>query len=204
MKVGTRIISGFVVLGIFIIVTSYIGVQPIEKKLKEIGGFHSAALFSIQSLNSALTGAVEESFAYVVSGDIHEKEEFLQWAEHFNQTAKEFHQLARLDRPGEEEEKALFEKVVSEQSVLVKHAKTMFEEYEGTGAVSSKIFQQYEEAIDGVTTTLNKFVGIEKAEVEHSHQVALDIIQRSQETIYGVALTSLILAVGLGIFISRT
>ena len=46
MKVGTRIISGFVVLGIFIIVTSYIGVQPIEKKLKEIGGFHSAALFS--------------------------------------------------------------------------------------------------------------------------------------------------------------
>ena len=204
MKVGTRIISGFVVLGIFIIVTSYIGVQPIEKKLKEIGGFHSAALFSIQSLNSALTGAVEESFAYVVSGDIHEKEEFLQWAEHFNQTAKEFHQLARLDRPGGEEEKALFEKVVSEQSVLVKHAKTMFEEYEGTGAVSSKIFQQYEEAIDGVTTTLNKFVGIEKAEVEHSHQVALDIIQRSQETIYGVALTSLILAVGLGIFISRT
>ena len=204
MKVGTRIISGFVVLGIFIIVTSYIGVQPIEKKLKEIGGFHSAALFSIQSLNSALTGAVEESFAYVVSGDIHEKEEFLQWAEHFNQTAKEFHQLARLDRPAEGEEKALFEKVVSEQSVLVKHAKTMFEEYEGTGAVSSKIFQQYEEAIDGVTTTLNKFVGIEKAEVEHSHQVALDIIQRSQETIYGVALTSLILAVGLGIFISRT
>ena len=73
MKVGTRIISGFVVLGIFIIIASYIGVQPIEKKLKEIGGFHSAALFSIQSLNSALTGAVEESFAYVVSGDIHEK-----------------------------------------------------------------------------------------------------------------------------------
>ena len=116
MKVSTRIILSFVMLGVFIIIASYMGIRPIENQLKEIGTFHSTALYSIQSINSKLTGAVEESFAYVVSGDIHEKEEFLQWAEHFNQTAKEFHQLARLDRPGEEEEKALFEKVVSETS----------------------------------------------------------------------------------------
>jgi len=54
------------------------GIRPIENQLKEIGRFHSTALYSIQSINSNLTGAVEESFAYVISGDVHEKEEFLQ------------------------------------------------------------------------------------------------------------------------------
>ena len=54
-------------------------------------------------------------------GTFMKKEEFLQWAEHFNQTAKEFHHLAHLDRAGEENEKSLFELVVSAQSDLVKH-----------------------------------------------------------------------------------
>ncbi len=78
MKVSTRIILSFVILGLFIIIANYMGIRPIENQLKEIGRFHSTALYSIQSINSNLTGAVEESFAYVISGDVHEKEEFLQ------------------------------------------------------------------------------------------------------------------------------
>ena len=66
------------------------GVRPIQSEFKDIGRSHSAALFSIQSINSHLTGAVEESFAYVISGDVLEKEEFLQWAEDFKQNSKEF------------------------------------------------------------------------------------------------------------------
>ena len=81
MKVSTRIILSFVMLGVFIIIASYMGIRPIENQLKEIGTFHSTTLYSIQSINSKLTGAVEESFAYVVSGDAQEKEEFLQWAD---------------------------------------------------------------------------------------------------------------------------
>ncbi|MCH8314197.1 MAG: response regulator, partial [Nitrospinae bacterium] len=207
MKVGTRIIVSFVILGVFIIVASVLSVRPIETKLKEIGGFHSDALYSLQSLNSKLTEAVEESFAYVVSGDTNEKKEFLQWAEHFKQNAQKFFELAkqvlvRMDGP-EEEEKALYDKIVSGQSVLVKHAKTMFEEYEETGAVSSETFQQYEEAIDLVTNSLDKFVEIEKAEVALSHQIALDTINKSEQIIYGVAFISFILAIGLGLLVSK-
>ena len=113
MKVSTRIILSFVMLGVFIIIASYMGIRPIENQLKEIGTFHSTALYSIQSINSNLTGAVEESFAYVISGDVLEKEEFLQWAEDFKQNSKEFYDLAKLNRPGEEDEKALFDKIIS-------------------------------------------------------------------------------------------
>ena len=204
MKVSTRIILSFVMLGVFIIIASYMGIRPIENQLKEIGTFHSTALYSIQSINSNLTGAVEESFAYVISGDVLEKEEFLQWAEDFKQNSKEFYDLAKLNRPGEEDEKALFDKIISGQSVLVKHAKTMFEEYEKTRTITNETFQQYEEAIDLLTGILDKFVEIEKEEVEHSHQITLDTIDHFEETIYQVAFISLALAVGLALFISRS
>jgi len=169
MKVSTRIILSFVMLGLFIIIASYMGIRPIENQLKEIGTFHSTALYSIQSINSKLTGAVEESFAYVVSGDAQEKEEFLQWAENFKQKTKEFRDLAQLDKHGEEDEKALLDKIVSGQSVLLKQAKIMFKEYEKTGAVSIETFQKYEEAIDGIVPIIENFVEIEKEEVEQAH-----------------------------------
>ncbi len=204
MKVSTRIILSFVMLGVFIIIASYMGIRPIENQLKEIGTFHPTALYSIQSINSKLTGAVEESFAYVVSGDAQEKEEFLQWAENFKQKTKEFRDLAQLDKHGEEDEKALLDKIVSGQSVLLKQAKIMFEEYEKTGAVSIETFQKYEEAIDGIVPIIENFVEIEKEEVEQAHQIALDTIDRSEKTIYQVAFISLALAVGLALFISRS
>ena len=68
MKIGTKVLIGYLGLGLFVIIASFLGVLPIERNLKEIGGFHSAALNSIHSINSKLNGAVEESFAYVVDG----------------------------------------------------------------------------------------------------------------------------------------
>jgi hypothetical protein len=51
--------------------------------LQGIGEFHSEGLYSIKFLNTKLNRAVEEIFAYLVSGDTHEKEEVVKWAEHF-------------------------------------------------------------------------------------------------------------------------
>ena len=87
---------------------------------------------------------------------------------------------------------------------MVKHAKTMFEEYEKTRTITNETFQQYEEAIDLLTGLLDKFVEIEKEEVEHSHQITLDTIDHFEETIYQVAFISLTLAVGLALFVSRS
>jgi hypothetical protein len=58
---------------------------------------------------------------------------------------------------------------------LVRHAKIMFENYEETGTVSSQVFQQYEEKIDLVTTSLDRAMEIQKDKIEHLHQVALGV-----------------------------
>ena len=52
---------------------------------------------------------------------------------------------------------------------MVKHAKIMFENYEETGTVSSQVFQQYEEKIDLVTTSLDRAMEIQKDKMQHLH-----------------------------------
>lgn len=207
MKVGTRITLSFVVLGIFIITAIFLSVRPLEKDLRGIGGFHSEGLHSLQSISSKLNVAVEESFAYVVSGDTHEKKEFLEWAEHFTQNPKKFFPFDEqaIDALGEtrEEERVLYDKIISANFVLIKHAKIMFAEYEKTGAVSSQAFQQYEKSIDFVTTALNKALEIQEQEVEHLHRTALNRINRYEKAIYAIAFISLFLSIGLGVSLSK-
>lgn len=204
MNVGKRITSTFLVLGLIVILASVFAVQVIETHLKKIGGFHSEVLYSIQNIQSKLIEAVEESFAYAVSGDVQEKEEFLQWADRFDHDAREFFKLAHLDQPREEEEKKLFQEIVSVQPTLVKQAQAIFEDYEKTGSVSSTNFHRYEHSIDVITAALEHFVQIEKKEVEHSHVIALATIEESRYLIYGVGFLTLVLAVLMGLFISNS
>jgi signal transduction histidine kinase len=208
MKVGTRITLSFVVLGVFIITAIFLSIRPLENNLRDLGGFRSEGLNTIQSLNTKLNAAVEESFAYVVSGDTHEKEEFLQWAEHFKQNPEKFFPgdeevIEALGDTREEKERVLYDKIISRHIVLVKQAKIMFEEYEKTGTVSSQAFQQYEESVDFISTALNKAVAIEKEEMEYLHRTALERISRYEKTIYAIAFISLFLSLGLGVTVSK-
>ena len=203
MSVRIRIIFSFLALGIVIVLASAIAVVPIRKELAEIGHFHTAALFSVQSINSKLTEAVEESFAYIVSGMVEEKVEFFNWADKFPEDTKALYDLARLDRPGKEIKTALYNKIIDHQPLLVKQAQAMFVEYEATGSITLKKFVLYENTIDILTQTLEEFVAIEKREVEHSQQIALNTIDEAQYIIYGVGFFTLLAAIGMGIQVSR-
>jgi hypothetical protein len=57
-------------IGVFYNYRNLPGCPALRKRLEE-------GLYSIKSLNKILNGSVKESFAYVVSGDTYEKEEFL-------------------------------------------------------------------------------------------------------------------------------
>ncbi|GEM_PF-1808361 len=203
MKVRTQIIIGFSALVFLIIFTSVLSVQPLEKKLNEIGEFHSTALYSLQSLNSKMNEAVQESFAYVVSGDQHEKEEFLNWADQFEQNAQQFSHYAQLDNPNKKVERDLLKKIILEKGVLVKNARTLFKEYETIGSTTLATFEKYENSIDSLLNNMEAFVEIEKVEMQHSHQIALNAIKQSKNFIYGIGFLSSVLAMILGVLISR-
>ena len=110
MKIRTRIYLGLLISGMIVTLSCFLVFSSIKYTLSEIGTFHLSSLNSIQKIKSDLVEAVEESFAYLVSGEIQEKNEFLRWVDKFDHDSKQFANLEKLTRPGKEMERAIFKK----------------------------------------------------------------------------------------------
>jgi len=203
MKISRRITLSFLVFGIIIYAISLIGVKVIKPRLEEMGNFNDRYLYPIQTMESKLVGAVEESFAYVVSGETGEKEEFLEWAEEFPEASKPVYEILKSEA-GSGKEKIIFSRIISKQKLLVKTAGEMFAEYERGGEVSSEIFHEYENYIDDLTTDFALLVKVEKTAMKESHALTLATINNSLNWIYGIGILALIFSLGMGSFISRS
>jgi len=158
------------------------GVINADKLLEELNS-SNLKLYSIQNNMQQTMAAVEESFAYIVSGQEIEKDEFLEWADKLDGTAENFKRLDHLDSPEEEFKKGLFERIVTEQLNLVSAAKVMFNEYETKDSLSTKVFDEYEDIVDKVSVNFVKFIEIEKAEVLEAQSRAAVIIRASHKAI---------------------
>ena len=158
------------------------GLIDAEELLSKLNNSNNV-LFLIQNHMKQMMEAVEESFAYVVSGQKMEKEEFLGWAENAKMRAEKFKKVAHLDSPGEEFEKELYERIMSRQLSLVNSAKVMFNEFETSGSITHKTFEEYEDSIDNLSTYFEKFIDIEKAEVLEAQVKAAVLVRASHQAI---------------------
>ena len=122
MTVTQKLVIGFLAVGASIFGLSLLAVLPLQSGLQTVGQFHSPVLQKLQHMHAKITDAIQESFAYVMSGDVIEKQEFLERMAHFPVEAKTYRQITHFDAPGEERERALFEQIVSFQKTLVEHA----------------------------------------------------------------------------------
>ncbi len=93
MKTSQKISIGFTAIAIAITLFSIFTVSLIKNELKEVGDFHSPSLYLIQNLETKTTDAINDSFAYIVSGDPRNKEAFLAWIAKNNSINEKFQKL---------------------------------------------------------------------------------------------------------------
>ncbi len=203
MKISQKLTLSFIMVGVLIALACTVAVIPIENELTELGGFHTPALDAIQSLHAKAMMAVEESFAYIISGEKSEKEDFLAVVKKFDVEAKKFRNIAKLNEPGRKKERELFEAITEGHNALLGKARIMFNEFEIKGFVSHKIFTDYEHVVDSLDSNLKELTEIQKEKVENAHQNAVGIIKQSKKLIYEIGVLAIILTIGLGYFTSR-
>ena len=121
-------------------------IYAIEHDFRVLGHNHVPALRLVLQIESGTAAAVEEAFAYVISGDVHEKEESEGWFRRLPTLAAEFRRQSRIDEPGEAEERALFGQIMASERALEDRAIEMFSEYERTGAIRRETFERFEDA----------------------------------------------------------
>ena len=168
-----------------------------------MGQFHSNALHQIQKIEGGTKGAIEEAFAYVVSGEEVEKNEFLTWAETFEAQAQQFESDANLQESEEETEKTIFSKIKATQQRLVEAVIPLFQEYEKRGTISTTTFHVFEEIVDELTTNVDLLVEFELQKVSESQNKAISLIEDAELGFYTLGILSVVLALALGWYFSR-
>ena len=140
----------------------------VDNEIEVLGLGHVPALGLVIQIESATTGAVEEAYAYVVSGDPAEKGESQEWFRRLDTLAVEFVEQARLDHPGEAEEQAHFAESMALARVLEDRANEMFSEFERKNAVSTQTVERFESVVNQSRGSQIALIAIEQGEVEDS------------------------------------
>ncbi|MFQ5607135.1 MAG: PAS domain S-box protein [Candidatus Zixiibacteriota bacterium] len=204
MTIRQRLALGYAVITIPLTAFAAISFYMMESKVKSIGEFHAPALSSYQKLMSDAMEAVQESFAYVASGEEIERHDFLVWANGFSAEAAGFRSFTGMHNPGEETERALFDAIEVIQADLVKKAHLMFREYDTAGSISLSTFSDYEQTVDELSMLFKAFLEIERQEMSGAHRRATTTISHSQEIIIALGALSVILAFASGLFVVRS
>jgi two-component system, NarL family, sensor histidine kinase UhpB len=204
MTIGKKLIVGFVSLGGILSLCALVAVTWIEREILPAAEFHGPALQQIQEIEASTKDAIHESYAYLVSGAVQEKEEFLKWAKAFDEEAKIFARLARLDKVEETQEKILFEKIGLLQKDVMEQATLLFEEYETKGSVGHERYVAYEDSINILISDIESLVQVEGQENLEAHYNVLQVLSNAKWSLYALAFLAIGIALIVGFFMART
>ena len=156
------------VFTILLLVAISVGsIQTLENLHKEKHVEDSIILSRLQTTFFEIGNALQESYAYLLSGDVGEKEEYLQWAgsvsSNINQSYKELE--------GKIEYTEIFDDIVLVQNHIKKSiqiAHSLFSEFEQNNYVNEHSLQIYEQEIDSMTPLIEL---INKRYTEHIAEI---------------------------------
>ncbi len=161
--------------------------STLGRELLLLHEFHETNLYTALRLQSLFNGAVEESFAYIVSGDEREREYFQEKLASFSELADRYAEQIR------EEEARLLADIRSGEHALAGKAQAVLFEYRDAGRVTPETFRQYEDSVDAMAGTLEALVGFERSEVHQANRSATAAIRRAQGFIWSIAGVSVLL-----------
>jgi PAS domain S-box-containing protein len=201
MKTEIKVLMGFLLLGLFIASTSFFLANSTNERLVKTGLNHGEYLRMAQTIKSKAMGAVQESFAYVLSGMEVEKREYLDWDEDFASDLKGFLDFLVLHNVGAEGEKELIDQIITKQKHLSNYANKMFNEYEEKEAVSLKTFKKYESSIDEIDSSFQLLIECIEAEIINTQAFIYTEIRSDKIKIYALGTLTLVFCLVFGYFL---
>ena len=203
MKISTKLTGSYVVIGMTVAAVAFATFRMTRAQHADIENFHSEGLYAAQTLKAIANSAFEESFAYLVSGKVDERESFLAKEDSFSKRALDFASKAKLFEPAQARESTLFETVMAAHKIVMARAPDIFAEYEARGSLKPDAFQKYEDAVDAMDAALDALVEHERHEVDEAQAAAASSIRLADRLLLGIAGFAVIASVLLGTLFGR-
>ena len=197
-NIGRVMLVAFAAVGTVAVLGSVYAATRIEYGLHSHHHFHMPALQAIHEVDSRLKETVQEALAYLASEHAGEKAEFRSLVAQFEVDAERFRQVARIDTPGEEEKRELFESTVALARTVMERSERMFERFDHGGSVDAQSFSEYEELVDRLNAKLDALVRAEQRQVDLEHTRALAQLRQAKPLFVGIGVLTLVLALVFG------
>ncbi len=203
MRPATRVVLGFMLVGLSAIAASAFSVGRISRRVVSIQEQHSPSLQSILTVKAMIADGVQESLAYFVSKAPADKEDCLRSFEKLGHELRSFAEVARIDSPTEEQERELFVRIVALQAEIEKQARAIFVEVETMGSPQEEAISRYESLIDSIFTTTSQLVLLEHSEVVDLQATTLEAVSQTKLSLWGVAASVLVFAFAVALATRR-
>lgn len=207
MSIKQKLIIPFLIVGLAVILSIAVVIFLIGMYSRENIKLHSEHLYMAQAMQIAAMKAVEEGFAYIVSGDKAEKEGFYKDIKGFDKDLsvyKERLKDVRHTKEALQKEAALISEIEALSSSFIKKAEAMFSEYEVKGQVSRSAFRRYEDNVNRLHTALNSLIEIELKNVDYSHTASFSLLLKEfYVSVFIILLLAAFLSSGLLVMINR-
>ncbi|MBT8486696.1 MAG: hypothetical protein KJO43_14040, partial [Phycisphaerae bacterium] len=118
MTISRKLVLAFLALGIGVSALSLMAVRPLEGGLSEVGAFHMPALLTMRAVQTEINGAVQETFAFLTTGDPGQRAQFEEHLANADVLLADFKRVAKLDDPAEAAEAAIFDRIVANRAAL--------------------------------------------------------------------------------------
>ena len=206
ISIGRKLTISYLLVALLVGVLGVIGYSNMRETGKQVDVIReeSARLVILTDMKSQILEGIEEAFAYPLLDDPQEKAEFYEKLDQFDSMAAQFEHIARVGLPGHEVETELYKQIITAKGVLEIAAGNMFESYERDGAVNQSHVASFEEAIDDVIPLIDRFLEIGVEEVAQANQDIQATIANADRLTFIVVSAAVVLAIGLGLFLSRT
>ena len=204
MNIRLKIILSFFALGLIISGATIFLTTNISEKQKELGDFHLKTLIMIQTIEVTSLELIEESFAYLVSGDAEELAEFRNGHVRLSKMLGEFKEKLKLDKKEEIEEKDLYNAIILNSEEMFTIAEILFKDYEINGNVKLNNFYLYEESVDKYISSLKEMTTIEQGEVGEATKIAMETISSFTNIMFLISAMALLFAMTIGYYISTS
>ena len=206
ISIGRKLTISYLLVALLVGVLGVIGYSNMRETGKQVDVIReeSARLVILTDMKSQILEGIEEAFAYPLLDDPQEKAEFYEKLDQFDSMAAQFEHIARVGLPGQEVETELYKQIITAKGVLEIAAGNMFESYERDGAVNQSHVASFEEAIDDVIPLIDRFLEIGVEEVAQANQDIQATIANADRLTFIVVSAAVVLAIGLGLFLSRT
>ena len=192
----------FVVIGTIAFGSTVFSVTRIDQELDHAQGSHAASLNHLLALKEDFADSVQESFAYVVSGEIEEKQEAIAIQSGLAARLHEAqHALAHGHAGGAEHTR--YEGLEQQLPELQQAAAAMYAEYEATGGVSGGTFHAYEAKVDAIGTSLDQLIATAQADADRAREQTVAAVAAAEWLVLGQGAAVIIVVLVAAFIASR-